>query len=184
MNTVPAAARPMLVRNGMPTIDSADSAISTVRPAKTTAEPGGADRAADRLLPVVGVVQLGAVARQDEQRVVDADGQTDHGGQDRGRGADGGEGGGDADAEHAEADADQRGEDRQAGRDQRAEGDDQHEQGDADADQLALAAGLDHGLHAGAVGLGGQPVVAGGVERRRAASAWVAGSTSATDFTS
>ena len=39
MNTVPAAARPMLVRNGIRTIASADRAISTVRPANTTADP-------------------------------------------------------------------------------------------------------------------------------------------------
>ena len=39
MSTVAAAARPMAVRNGMPTTESAESAISTVRPAKTTAEP-------------------------------------------------------------------------------------------------------------------------------------------------
>ncbi len=39
MRTVAAAARPMAVRNGMPTTDSAASAISTVRPANTTAEP-------------------------------------------------------------------------------------------------------------------------------------------------
>ena len=37
--TVPAAARPIWVRNGMPTTDSAARAMTTVRPAKTTAEP-------------------------------------------------------------------------------------------------------------------------------------------------
>ena len=39
MNTVAAAARPMLVRNGIRTTESAASAMSTVSPAKTTAEP-------------------------------------------------------------------------------------------------------------------------------------------------
>ena len=37
--TVPAAARPITVRNGIPTTDSPASAISTVSPAKTTAVP-------------------------------------------------------------------------------------------------------------------------------------------------
>ena len=69
------------------------------------------------------------------------------------------------DADHPEADADQRGDDGQAGRDQRAEGDDQHEQGDAYSEQLALAAGLGHGLHPGAVDLGCQPVVTRCVQR-------------------
>ena len=41
------------------------------------------DGATDRLPAVLGVVELGAVAHQDEQRVVDPDGQPDHGGQDR-----------------------------------------------------------------------------------------------------
>ena len=37
--TVPAAARPITVRNGIPTTDSAASAMMTVHPAKTTAVP-------------------------------------------------------------------------------------------------------------------------------------------------
>ena len=37
--TVPAAARPITVRNGMPTTASPASAMTTVAPAKTTAEP-------------------------------------------------------------------------------------------------------------------------------------------------
>ena len=39
MPTVPAAARPITVRNGMPTTDRPASAMSTVRPANTTAVP-------------------------------------------------------------------------------------------------------------------------------------------------
>ncbi len=38
-STVAAAARPIAVRNGMPTTESAARAMRTVRPAKTTAEP-------------------------------------------------------------------------------------------------------------------------------------------------
>ena len=38
-STVPAAPIPMTARNGMPTIDRPHSAMITVRPAKTTAEP-------------------------------------------------------------------------------------------------------------------------------------------------
>ena len=38
-NTVAAAARPIVVRNGIRTTASAESAMRTVRPAKTTAEP-------------------------------------------------------------------------------------------------------------------------------------------------
>lgn len=37
--TVPAAASPMMVRNGIPTTDRPASAMSTVSPANTTAEP-------------------------------------------------------------------------------------------------------------------------------------------------
>ncbi len=37
--TVPAAASPIWVRNGMPTTDSPARAIMTVRPANTTADP-------------------------------------------------------------------------------------------------------------------------------------------------
>jgi hypothetical protein len=39
MATVAAAARPISVRNGMPTTESPASAITTVRPANTTADP-------------------------------------------------------------------------------------------------------------------------------------------------
>ena len=88
------------------------------------------------------------------------------------------------DADHPEADADDGGDDGQAGRDQRAEGDDQHEQGDAYAEQLALAAGLGHGLHPGAVDLGRQPVVTRCVQRVQHLGLCARSSTSATDFTS
>ncbi len=39
ITTVPAAARPIFDRIGMPTTDRPASAITTVRPANTTAEP-------------------------------------------------------------------------------------------------------------------------------------------------
>lgn len=46
MATVPAAARPMTLRNGMLTTSSPTSAMTTVRPAKTTALPAVAVAAA------------------------------------------------------------------------------------------------------------------------------------------
>ena len=52
MPTPTAAATPMVVRNGMPATDRPDSAIITVSPAKTTAEPAVATASRDRLLGV------------------------------------------------------------------------------------------------------------------------------------
>ena len=73
--TAAAAARPITVSTGIFATESPASAITTVAPAKTTALPAVA-RARD--IASVGVESLAEVAsmsRQDEQRVVDADGQ-------------------------------------------------------------------------------------------------------------
>ena len=115
----------------MPTTSSAVSAMMTVRPAKTTAEP-----AVPTAIPTASArssvcCELAAIARQDEERVVDADREADHGGEHRSGGADVDEGGHRGDAHDAESDTDQGGEDRQAGRHDRAEGEEQDEQGDA-----------------------------------------------------
>ena len=111
--TVAAAARPMVARNGMPTTAS-DRAMSTVRPAKTTAEPA-VPTATPTACERSSVVRTGAVAGQDEQRVVDADRQTQHRGQDRGGGVDAEHGGHRGDAGQAEAHAEDGVEERHAG---------------------------------------------------------------------
>ena len=62
--------------------------MTTVRPAKTTARAGGADGPAGGLLAGRGrSSELGAVAGDDEQRVVDADREAEHQRQDRRGGA-------------------------------------------------------------------------------------------------
>ncbi len=85
---------------------------------------GGADGERDRLGDVHAVAHLRAVAGEDEQRVVDADGEAEH----RRRACVAVEVRSvkplaSCDAEHADADADDRGQQRQAGGEQRAERD-------------------------------------------------------------
>ena len=83
-----------------------------------------------------------------QQRVVDADAEADHGRDHRGGGADVGGGGEQGDAGAADAEPDQRGADRQAGADHGPEGEDQDDEGGDDADDLAAT------LHRGGRALG------------------------------
>jgi hypothetical protein len=162
----------MVVRNGMPATDRPSSAMTTVSPAKMIAEPAVA---VARAIESVG--ELVAVAREQEEGVVDPDGQPEHLGEHRrGRGdrqkerGDEGEADGDSDAEEG-------GQQRHHRRDERSEHQEQGDQRDgqpgrlgrADARDVAgerVAAGIDLGAVADIggemVGDGGQ-VVPGGL---------------------
>ena len=100
------------------------------------------------VLRPVDVPQLAAVTRQDEQRVVDADGETDHRRERRRRLRQVEEVRRTRDAERAQQQPDDGVEDRHARRDERTERDDEDDERDGDADELRGAAGLHHLLHA------------------------------------
>ena len=152
----PAAAMPIWARNGVPVISRATSAIMTVEPAKTTALPAVPVASAIESSMRHPVPDLRAVAREDEERVVDADREAEHGRQ-RGRGRrEVGHAAGEHDAEHADADAEERGQQRQAGGQQRAEGDGEHDHGHEHAEHLAdRRLALDRGGRAAVLDLRG-----------------------------
>jgi hypothetical protein len=77
----------------------------------------------------------------DEQCVVDADGEADHEAEDGGGGVHLDDVRERVRAADADADADQRGDQRQSGRDQGTQGEHQHEGGDGETDHLADADG-------------------------------------------
>ena len=106
----------------------------------------GGHRPAGRAYRVGAVHDHLAVPGDQEQRVVDADAQPDHGGQ---RGGDAGEVGGvgqQAEAGDADDDRQQGGQQREGGGQHAAEGGEQHDHRDAEADRLAGQVG---GLGAG-----------------------------------
>jgi len=76
------------------------------------------------------------VAGDDEQRVVDADTETDHHAEDQGELRHVHEGREHTDRRGADEDADECGDDRQAHRDDGAERDQEHDDGDSDSDEL------------------------------------------------
>jgi hypothetical protein len=82
------------------------------------------------------LVEVLAVAGDDEQGVVDADAEADHHAQDHREVGDVDDRGQDADAGGADEQAHQRGDDRQTHRDDGAERDEQHDDGERDADEL------------------------------------------------
>ena len=98
----------------------------------THGRAGGADGRADRVAHVRPPRQLVPEPGEDEQRVVDADGQAEHQRQDRRGRLQVDEPGQRGDAERADGDADERGQQVHPGGDQRAVGERQHDQrGDA-----------------------------------------------------
>ena len=122
---------------------------------------GGAVRPGGGVDQVGAGVEVLAEAHEEQQRVVEADAETDHrgdggsGGADRHQAAEHGDAG-EADREPADGD-----EDRQAGGDDRAEQQQQDQQGGDDADQLALALdGADGGARQVAAELHLEPVLA------------------------
>ena len=112
-------------------------AITTVEPANSTDLAGGGVRRAGGVGDAHAVVQVLAVAGDDEQRVVDADTEADHHAEDHREVRDVDERRQDADAGRADEHAHERGDDRQAHRDDGAERDEQHDDRDGDADELA-----------------------------------------------
>ena len=99
--------------------------------------PGGGVGSPGRVLDAHALVQMLAVAGDDEQRVVDADAEADHHAQDQRELGHVHEGGEHADAGGTDEQAHECGDDRQAHGDDGAEGDQQHDDGDADTDELA-----------------------------------------------
>ena len=97
---------------------------------------GGAGRAGGRLLELDAAAHLVLVARDDEQRVVDADREPEHEREQGCGGRDRREGRGEEDERHRQPHAEDRGEQGKPRDDERAEGDDEHEEGDDQADGL------------------------------------------------
>jgi hypothetical protein len=142
----------------MSTTNRPPRAITTVSPAKTTAEP------ADRLLGFQTGGQFVPIAGHDEQGVVDRHREPDHHREDRRPGPDVDEAGRGRDRGGADAHSDDCRQQRQTGRDQRAEGDQQDHRGHADADHLGQALLL-LSLHRVAAVLDGQTGRAGRLDR-------------------
>jgi hypothetical protein len=107
--------------------------------------PGRRGRAGGRLPGAVTGGQELDVARGEQQGVVDADPEPDHGGDRRGAGAHVGHGGQQQHAGRPEPEPDEGHEDRHAGGHDRAEGEHEQDQRDGDPHQLARAAEL-HGV--------------------------------------
>jgi hypothetical protein len=107
-------------------------------PGEDDGPTGGVDGGARRLLGVEPRLQTLAVAGDDEQRVVDADADADHGAERDGEVGDRHHVRQQRDDAGADADAEQRDPDRQAHRQHRAERDDQDDDGEREADQLGL----------------------------------------------
>ena len=99
---------------------------------------GGGVGGAGGVLDAHAVVEVLAVPGDDEQRVVDADAEADHGAEDQRELRDVHDGGRARRRRPTPTKMPmQRRHDREPHRDHRAEGDEQHDDGDADADQLA-----------------------------------------------
>ena len=140
--TIIAEAQPIIVIIGMPETCRPAMATMTVTPANSTDRPAVAlarPIASGTGMPGLEVL---TVPGQDEQRVVDADTETEHHADDGGDLGHGDDAGHDADAADADQEADQGDHDRQAHRDERAERDGQHDDGDQDADLLAAGRGV------------------------------------------
>ena len=130
---------PPAVMNGTPATTSPRIATTTMPPATTTGLPAVASAEADRLLDRHTASEVVTVPGHDEQRVVDADTQPDHGPEDRRPARDvddvGDERHGadtDGEPEHGRADREGRG-------DQGTEGEEQDERRHEQADELAQA---------------------------------------------
>src|SRR5947207_2136986 len=125
--TTAAAARPIERSSGMPTTDSPASAVITVSPANTTADPA---------VPTARPAACGPEPGDDEQGGVDAYGEAEHQCQDEAVGVDVDELRCDRDPRQTDDHAGDRGEQRQSGGEQRPEGDDQDQRGDQHPDAL------------------------------------------------
>ena len=101
---------------------------------------GGADRATGGVGPTTATFHLAAIARHDEQRVVDRHGDTEHRDDARRGLVHRHELGAQGHQHHRQRDTDDAGDQRDEGRDQRTERDDHHHERDRETDQLGLAA--------------------------------------------
>ncbi len=162
--TAIAAVKPSVVTSGMPAKASEQRAMTTVKPAKTTAPPAVAVARADRLAQLHPFRHLQFVAGDDEQRVVDPDPEPDHRRQGRGDPRDLDRVLEQADDRERAGEADHGGDDRQHHRRRGAEGEEQDDHRGGEADRLAdLGRGLGE-LLADVAADGG--VQAGGPRRR------------------
>ena len=98
----------------------------------------GVDRLGDRVLDVEAELEPVPVAGDDEQGVVDADAEADHGDHRRGEVGHRDDVAGQRHERRGDAEAEQRGADRQAHRQHRTEGQDEDDDGGDDAEDLAL----------------------------------------------
>ena len=130
---------PSFVMNGMPIVARPVIEIATVTPAKITARPAVADGVGGGLARWHPVVQRLSEARDDEERVVDADADADHRDQDRRDRVEVGQVGQQEEQCEGRAHREAREQDRDACGHERAEHDQQHDQRDPDADELAGA---------------------------------------------
>ena len=150
-NTVTATPMPSPATHPIPIKSSPRSDTTTVTPAKITARP------AVSIAVIVassgrstGVDPL-PVAGDDEQGVVDADTEPDHGAEEGGEVGDLEDVAEDDDQTQSGADAAEGDGDRQAHRQHGAEGEDQHDDGEGEADELGLRR-FEHG-EGGATGV-------------------------------
>lgn len=136
--------------------------------------PAGGGGTAGRVDRVVPVEEVLAEAGGEEERVVDAHAEADHGGQGGGGGREADDARDDADDAEAHADADHRGEQGQQGGGDAAEGEQEDQQGHEDARRLAgpvvgrrpddlVQVSAVRDLHAGGAGRGGGRVERAGV---------------------
>ena len=110
---------------------------------------------------------LGAVARKNKQRIVDAHSQADHDGQNRGHIIELNPVGGNKHAQRAESHANDGGNQWHPRGHQRAEGKNEHEESDAQPDDLGGGVDRDLIAKAGAIAFDGKAAVAGDIHRLR-----------------
>ena len=127
--------------NERPIRNRPNNEITTVPPANSTARPLVSIACTTACSGSSAFVQRLAIARADEQRVVDPDADTDHRRDLRRERRNVGEPGEQRDDGETDADAEQRGHDREAHREHRTERDQQDEHRGEDADRLARRVG-------------------------------------------
>ena len=128
--TVIATATPMLAMSGMPTSVRPSIEIMTVTPAKMTERPAEWMAMPIESRGVAAVGEVLSVAGDDEQGVVDADRDPDHGRHRGGERDDVHAGGEQPDEQHPDADAEDRTEEGGEHGDDRSERHEQHDDGD------------------------------------------------------
>ena len=144
--TTAAEPMPSPLMNDRPMASMPTRAMITVEAGEQHGPPGRVDRGDHRLLGIEAGLEGLAVAGDDEQRVVDAHADADHGGQDGGEGLERVDVGEQLDDRQPDGDAAQRHHDGQRHGQHRPEGDEQDDDGGHDADQLTRGQWLALGL--------------------------------------